>query len=58
MNNPKQTFAVGLAAVALTGGMILTSDSGTSTAVRMMQYLFLGLGIVAVIGGLFQMGKK
>lgn len=58
MNNPKQSLAVGLAAVALTGAMILFSDSGTSSAVRMMQYLFLGLGLIAVIGSLIQIGRK
>ncbi len=58
MNNPKQTLAVGLAAVALIGAMILFSDSGTSSTVRLMQYLFLGLGLVAVVGSLIQIGRK
>ena len=58
MNNPRTTLLVGLAAVALVGGMIVFGSDGASSTVMTMQYLFLGLGLVAVVGSLIQMNKK
>lgn len=58
MNSPRGTLIIGLLAVALGLGQILFNSDGASSTVIGMQYFFLALGAVAVIGALVQMGKK
>ena len=52
------TLLIGLAAVVLIGAMILFGSDSASSTVLTMQYVFLGLGAVAVIGALWQMRGK
>ena len=57
MNNPRQILLISLAGAALIGGMIVFGSDGASQTVRMMQYLFLALSLVGVVGALFMMRK-
>ena len=58
MNTPRGTLIIGLLAILIGGGQILFMSDGASTTVLAMQYFFLVLGVVAVIGALVQMKKK
>jgi hypothetical protein len=58
MNNPKQTLVIGMAAVAISGAMILFGSDGASPALRTLQYLFCALGLAGVIGALVQLSRR
>lgn len=57
MKSPRQVLLVSGLGILLIGGMILFGSDGASTSVRMLQYLFLGLGVVAFVAALFQMRR-
>ena len=58
MNSPRTILLVGLLALLLIGGNMLFLSDGASMTVKIMQYLFLGLALIAVIGALIQMRRK
>jgi len=57
MNNPRQILLISLAGALLMAGMILFGSDGVSPTLRLMQYLFLGLSLVGVVGAMIQLRK-
>jgi hypothetical protein len=55
---PKTSAIVSAVAVVLIGYSILSADESPSTALATLEYIFLALAAVGLVGSLMKMGKE